>query len=402
MSAALLDQQTVATPTGRAEEKALVGLRTRVHSTCADALSVWRQLAASGHGTPYQAHDWIEGYSRLVDGPAGHAPALIVLSDPAGTPLMLLPLALHRAGPLRVARFIGGKHSNFNMPVCAPGAAALDAATLRAALQQAGRDAGIDLFAFSSQPYEWEGFANPLARLGGQPSPSAGYKLTLAEDAEALLKERLSKDTRKKLRQKETKLAQLGPVTYVRPEKPEDIRAVLEDFLRLKAARFQSQGISDPFDGPDVRAFLEAAATGAGEKGRTLELHALQVGGRTVAVYGALADAQRFCGLFTAFDGDTEIARSSPGDILLMKIIADACARGLKTFDLGVGEARYKAQVCTATEALFDSVLPVTARGQLAGAALARLVAAKRWAKHSPLASGLIARLRQLKARALP
>lgn len=356
---------------------------------------IWAALTATGTATPYQSSRWISAYLAHVDAPGGAAPAFMVLKDQAGVPLMLLPLVVQSHGGVRVARFIGGKHSNFNAPLFAPQARALQPVALRAALLAGGRQCGIDLFHFINQPLDWQGTANPLAGLPAQPSPSAGYKFALAPDAEAVLKAQLSKDTRKKLRQKEGKLAEIGPVRYVKPAPGAEAQAMLSAFLALKAARFKDQGIDDPFAGADVQAFLEAVT----EDG-TLEFHALMVGERPAAIYAGVADASRFCGVVTAFDAAPEIARSSPGDILLTYMVRDMCARGLETFDLGVGEAHYKSKICDQSEPLVDTLLPVTLAGRLAGTAFGWGGDLKRWLKQSPTGQKMITGIRKLKTRA--
>ena len=58
-----------------------------------------------------------------------------------------------------------------------------------------------------------------------------------------------------------------------------------------------------------------------------------------------------------------KIARSSPGEMMVHAVVAEAIARGFSEFDLGVGEARYKDESCEAVEPLFDSALGVSARG---------------------------------------
>lgn len=400
MATAVLDRATNGRPSDEVRLATdAADLRVCVHTSLASARAIWQSLSGDGVMTPYQSFDWIEAYCRLVDGPAGHVPAIVTIADATGAPLMLVPLSIQSLGPVRIARFIGGKHANFNMPVCAPGAAKLDERSLRAALHTAGKAAGVDLFAFANQPGDWEGFVNPFAGLGGRPAPSAAYKLALAPDANALLNARLSKDTRKKLRRDESKLAGIGPLSHARAETPADIEETLAAFLAFKAARLEAMGIADPFDGPDVRAFLADVAQCPGPSGPVLELHALRVGARIVAIFGAMVDDKRMCCLFTAFDADPEFARWSPGTALLTRLIANACGRGLKTFDLGVGEARYKTQFCNETEQLFDSLVPVSPLGHIASAGLARLGAAKRWAKQSPAVMGLITRARSLKKR---
>ena len=79
-----------------------------------------------------------------------------------------------------------------------------------------------------------------------------------------------------------------------------------------------------------------------------------------VATFGALAAGDRLSGLFLSNDGDAEIARSSPGELIVREVVRDAIARGFKTFDLGVGEARYKNEACEAEEPLFDGAFAAT------------------------------------------
>ncbi len=90
--------------------------------------------------------------------------------------------------------------------------------------------------------------------------------------------------------------------------------------------------------------------------------------GRPIAILAAGLNGERLQGLFNAFDPDPEIAKSSPGDLLLTRVLRDACARGLKCFDLGLGEARYKAMFCGEREAMADVVFAATSLGGAGGA----------------------------------
>lgn len=356
------------------------------------------RFAAGGTVPLYQQAGFLLPYFRKVDKPRGARLAAILIRDAAGEARMLLPLAVCRTGAVTTAEFIGGKHSNFNMPLLRPGAQRISAAGLKQALADAGRKAGIDLYLLLNQPQEWEGVANPMASIGGQPSPSHGYKFALHGELESLLRERLSKDTRRKLRQKETKLAGLGALAYRKATTDAEALDLLDVFLKLKAARFQEQGIEDPFAGEAVRAFLSTIACGGDGRRSVLEMHALTLDGRPIAIFGGIADARRFSGLVTAFDPETEIARCSPGEVLLTHLVGDCLARGLVTFDLGVGEARYKDQFCDQREALFDTIVPVTLMGRLAAGTKTAALTAKRWIKQAPGGRALIAGLRKLKA----
>lgn len=374
-------------------------LTTEVLRDFGAAEPMWRALMAQGHATPYQSFEFANAYCRAVEEPEGGKAALVLIRGADGAPLALAPFVVRRKGPFRVARFIGGKHANFNMPVFAAGADRIGAEFFRAALVAAGRAAGIDVFCLHAQPVEWQGFANPLAALAAMSSPSQGYKLGLQADADALLKRRLSKDTRRKARQKEQRLQGLGTLSYRRPQDAAEKRAVLERFLALKAERFAGQGISDPFSDIAVRMFLSEGLVPANGSEGFIELHTLDLDGRAIAIFGAVVANDRFSGLFTAFDNDAEIARGSPGDILLMHMIRNCCERGLTTFDLGVGEAHYKDKICDATEALVESFLPVTAAGRVAALACIGKQKLKGAIKTSQAGKKALELLRSLRAK---
>ena len=70
--------------------------------------------------------------------------------------------------------------------------------------------------------------------------------------------------------------------------------------------------------------------------------------------------------MFISYDPDPDIARSSPGELLLCAVLRDACARNLSAFDLGVGDARYKTTFCDESERLAEALYAPTWAGRLA------------------------------------
>ncbi|KQU19132.1 acyl-CoA acyltransferase [Methylobacterium sp. Leaf94] len=375
-------------------------LAAEVFHDLAAAEALWRALEADPAvlATPYQRFDWVAAFARTAPGADLR---IVVLRDAAGRPRMLLPLVVAREGGATVARVVGAKHANYHMPLFASReAAAMPPEDLAEALHRFGREAGIDVFALSHQPRFWDGAANPLHHRA-EPAPSDGYGLILGPDPDATLKRVFSSDARKKLRAKERKLVEaFGPVACRRAETPEETEAFLAAFYAQKAARFAAMGLADPYADPAVRDFLARAASPAG--GSVLEVTALVATetGRIFAVFAGAVDAQRYSGMFTAFDADPAVSRSSPGDILLHHLIGDQTVRGRRTFDLGVGEARYKSSICDETIELGEVALPVTLRGQafaLRTVAAARL---KRRIKRDPRLMALVTHLRRRRAAA--
>ena len=352
----------------------------------------WRELEARALVTPYQAHGWVRPFVETVGAAERMNFRHVVLRDATDRPLAILPLVITRRNGIRFAEFIGGKHANYHMGLYAPGfAAALDAGSTRQMLGEIGAAiGGLDAFIFVNQPTQWQGVANPLAALAAGPSPSGAYKLALVPgDGDGSLRRSMSSHAHKKLKNKRNRFATFGPSEVVRAREPAQIARVIDAFLRQKAARFAVMGVPDPFAPPSVRRFLERGAQPDGDLPPVLELYSLDVAGESVATYVGAVQAGRFSGMATSFAMDSEVAKTSPGEILLIELIKLKCREGTTVFDLGVGEARYKTTICNERDELVDSFLPLTAKGH-AFAAIAR---AKRWAKRRIKASPVALKL---------
>jgi CelD/BcsL family acetyltransferase involved in cellulose biosynthesis len=88
--------------------------------------------------------------------------------------------------------------------------------------------------------------------------------------------------------------------------------------------------------------------------------------------------------MFTAFEADPDVARFSPGELLMLEVIRWQCLSGRRVFDLGVGEARYKSSLCDEVEELVDLTLAISVRGHLYAAGAAAFGRAKRVMKQTP------------------
>ncbi|MDP4022519.1 GNAT family N-acetyltransferase [Methylobacterium sp. NEAU 140] len=378
-------------------ERAPGGLAAEIVADLSAVEALWRSMEADPDcfGTPYQRFDWIASYLRAT-GTDGEA-RVAVLRDARGRPRMLLPLVLVREPGVVVARSAGDAHANYQFPLLAArDAAAIPAAALHAALARAGRAGGIDAFVLRHQPRVWDGAINPLAATG-EPEASDAYGLILGPDPEATVRRVFSADARKKMRSKEKRLAEAhGPLAYRRAGTPEEARAFLAAFYVQKSARFAGMGIADPYAAEPIRRFLAAAASGADP---AIELHALVLAetGRVLAVFGGAVDGARYSGMFTAFD--PEFGRFSPGDLLLQHLVRDQAERGRRGFDLGVGEARYKASICDETIEMVETVLPVTLRGRAYRLVRVGLTRAKRRVKRNPRLRAAAERLGALRRR---
>jgi CelD/BcsL family acetyltransferase involved in cellulose biosynthesis len=330
---------------------------------------IWRDLQGeSAIGGPYQKFEWVVAWQEHVGNAQGTEPCVLIGRDRAGTAAFLLPLGRKFVGPLGVASFLGGKHSNANLGLWRRDVAgSVTAADLHDILDQVRRlGSGIDLLVLVDQPTIWGELANPLASLSVQTSPSAGYRGALDRDFATLFRTRVDAEARRKLRKKERRLAAHGAVRYWRPSTAAQAQHILQVFFAQKAQRMEELGLKDVFTSRDVRAFIAAAATSFGDgTAPPIELYAASVGDVVVATMGGVVSGGRFSAMFNSIIR-TDLARESPGQLLLVNVVRMCCERGLTTFDLGIGDARYKHMFCDEPEPLFDSVLGLTPLGRAA------------------------------------
>jgi CelD/BcsL family acetyltransferase involved in cellulose biosynthesis len=373
--------------------------RIEIVTDTAAAEGPWRALeAAPNLSTPYQRYDFLSLWQRHVGAAAGVTPFIVIGFNADGAPLFLWPFGRRALASLRVVEFLGGKHANFNLGLWRRDVAAcIGVGDMRAAVSRLGGEA--DLLRLVNQPLTWAGTTNPFALLPHQRSVNYGYSGALTPDFEALLHARTNSATRKKMRKKERALEKYGTVRFARVTEPADVRRTLDIFFKQKSARMRVLGIADAFAPPEVRRFIEAAATEPGRDGEPIiELYALSVGDIVVAIYGGIVGGGRFCAMFNSMIQD-RYAAESPGEQLLARLVQHCCRRGLQTFDLGIGEANYKTLFCNDAEPLFDSYLALNASGRLLGAVLAASTAVKRSIKSRPALWAAVRAFRRLRAR---
>ena len=360
--------QTVGIPALQPAVNSVARSRVEVLTQIGKAEPLWRELVQQrAICSRYQHYSWMSLWWDHIGSVTQAVPHITVLRDETGKPVLMLPLLRKKLGPVHAGFFMGGKHTNFNLPVWRPELlkdAGLD--QLLEGLRSTGPR--LDLLILLNQPATWQGVANPMLQLRHAASPSRAYGGELKSDFEELLKERMGSGSRKKLRQKERQLvAAVGPVSYLRARTHAEVDRVLEAFFKQKGERMRELGLSNAFDRAGVKEFAATAAheidPDTGEP--IIELYAALAGDTIIATFGGIMAHGRFSGMFNSIAGP-EFRDYSPGELLLSNVVRMCCERGCDRFDLGIGDAAYKQVYCKDGEPLFDSVIPITAAGQIA------------------------------------
>lgn len=359
--------------------------RLAIFRDFASAEADWRKLEATGSLTPYQRYDFLSLWQAHIGDREAVEPLIVVAYDDTGEPLCLLPLGKFSRGPFAVARFLAGKHANYNFGPWRKGAH-FSRAFVEQLIEQlaaaAPELAALELF---NQPLRWHGAENPFLQLPHQPSPSAGYRLKLGGPGEAVLARQLSSSYRGRIRGKERKLAKLPGYRYFVVSTAEEARRVMDAFFAQKREYLALHKTPNPFEAPEVEAFLRVATLSGLERGKpVLEIHALEGGGEVLALYAGVADGERLSTMISSYTS-SENGKNSPGIITLSHAVANVANRGFAVMDLGVGEAEYKFVYCDETEDLFDSFLPLSAAGHAIVPLLRAQSGLKRMIKTTPV-----------------
>jgi CelD/BcsL family acetyltransferase involved in cellulose biosynthesis len=380
---------------GLAAQSAAPVARVEVFDTFRAVEREWRALESGQTATPYQRFDLVNAWQDNVGIRLGAKPAPVVAYDAEKRAVMVLPLVVQSLGPFRIGGFPGGKHSNFNMALWRRDfAASATRADVEAILAQLSRrEPTLDVLALNQQPMDWNGATNPFARLPRQPSVNECPLLTIDPKAPAA---RIGGSFRRKLNAKERKLQALPGYRYVFARTEGEAQRLLDAFFAIKPLRMAEQKIRNVFAEPGTKAFIEhACLNGIADGRQAIELHGLECDAEVIAIFAGVGDGHRFSTMFNTYTM-SEAARNSPGLILIRHMIDHHAELGCSSFDFGVGTDEYKLQFCKdERQPLFDSFLPLSAKGQIAAKVLSLETTLKRAVKQSPKAMRAFHALRQ-------
>lgn len=210
-------------------------------------------------------------------------------------------------------------------------------------------------------PHDLERRPSPVIDLRG------GFDAWYAERRKA------SSSRMKKARQYERRLAeQVGPVRVELDSRDE---SHLDLLLRWKTAQYVRTGRRDRFRQEWLVEGIRDMFHSPTEE-FSLVLSVMHVGDRVASLYLGLRSRDVLAGWFPAYD--TGLAQHSPGLIHLISVARLAAEDGVRTFDLGAGEAAYKETLKS-----YDA--------EVASGVVRRpsVVAAARWAQRAPVDAAL-------------
>ncbi|MGD9783147.1 MAG: GNAT family N-acetyltransferase [Hyphomicrobiaceae bacterium] len=378
---AALAEQAGAVPTTRP-----LHLRVaRGYPAFAEALA---HVASEGcRGTVFQSSEWLRPAAALELNRGAREVLLTVLSDDHGT-LLALPLAVHGEGGVRVARFIDGGISDYGAPLMGPAVPRVAAASSEVWRALARGLSGIDVLRLEKLPGVIAGAANPLAHHSkARASRFNANRLDVPDTVEAFVASR-GKKYRKEWERCQRRIAEMGIVTFERAATSDAIEKAYRQLEAWQSTRHREAGHAYALDDTATSRFyldLLLAHADSGFAG----IFTLSVAGQPVAIlYGVARD-----GTFTLLriaDAGEDWKTVSPGRLVVLETMRHFLERGVRTFDMGIGDYPFKHWIGCEQHPLFDLVLARTLKGMPHVA----VHQARAWARSTPAVANALRRLR--------
>ncbi|SPL65027.1 GNAT family N-acetyltransferase [Ochrobactrum soli] len=369
-------------------------LTERIISDFSEIERLWA-IGPALHGAP-QSFAWIDCWHRCVN-----TDCFVAGIFDAERPVLLLPLEVIRQKGMTIARYPGGSHANGNFPWLAAARSsavnrkALD--RLIAAICKARPD--IDALALTRQLDAVDDIDNPLFTLGQKRNPNPVLMVSLDGGFDAVLNRTNRRRRLKKHRQHERRYQEAGGWCIEQPQTQDESDRVLDLYFAMKAGRFRQMGISDPFASKAVQTFFKALYGQALTAPAPIcELRFLEVGGIIRSIVGKNLTATGPTAEFAAI-ADDDMVHASPGEFLFFEDIKRCCNAGYAVYSFGVGDEPYKRDWCDIELEIFDTVLPLSAKGRLFGALQSLRSAVASTIKRNPRLWRLAKRIRARLAR---
>ena len=356
---AAFDQLDVTARDQQSDSRALPGAGTvklRVIEDFATAEAPWRTLEANASGSVYQRFDWCKVWFDTVCG-NGRTKPLILLLELSGRPALLVPLYRNPVlAGFAKAEFMGDKHANVRVPLVTLNP--LDRAQVSLLARNDGlvvmiikalKDGGhADLLALKCLPETYGGDRNLLTVGALEPCNSVLFSGELQADFQALTMERRAPSSQRKYRKHTRKLASLGDYSLEAIDAPARLDEALDAFFAQKSERLAQSQIHNIFEDRANEQFARRLAhESLKAEHPMLRLYALQVNGQIIAVAGGGMLGDRFSMAINSISERPEHIACSPGRIAITMVVEQLCAQGYNTFDMGVGENRYKHMWCS-------------------------------------------------------
>jgi CelD/BcsL family acetyltransferase involved in cellulose biosynthesis len=324
----------------------------------------WPSITAPANLQMYafQSREFLDLWMRTIGKARGSECFLVVVRDDRQRPVLYLPLAIETRLNVRLLRFMDAGVSDYNAPILASEHKLTQQQFERLWSEIVSLLPKFDAFDLQKTPSDVLGRFNPLTYLDGGTYISSGHSMALGMLPGGVNVRPSVKAQRKNLRRRMRALAEIGHADFVVNPTAASKEYVLDRLLELKKQKYLRTIGRDFLAEPGVARFYREIAA-PNRLGRVSHLSAVICNGKVVAGHLGFIGRGRFHYVLPAYD--VEFRRFEVGHLLLQHLIDQSHDKGLRTFDLGVGDFPYKARWSTHRLALYSYERPLTLAGWL-------------------------------------
>lgn len=320
-----------------------------------EALAALEAIQGGLVSTGFQTLDWLTAVFEDLAPAQGVTPRVVVVTERnSGKISLVLPLIISR-GILTTANFADLGVSDYGGLILGPMAPTKPRSIRRAwrAILRALPD--VDLLRLERMPASIGGQPNPLvSRYGVVPARHSGNVVVVSDTVEAYLRGR-GKKYRKEAERCHRLWEKEGSPRFYRATTPDQIARVYSVLEEQQRARHALLGSKYVLDDSAYRAFYERIAIDGSEAGLAA-LFALEANGEIVATLFGIVHDGRFTLLRISTAGDA-FGHLSPGRLVIIEAMRHFIAEGVRTFDLGIGDYRFKRDFGAEPVPLFDLII---------------------------------------------
>ena len=355
----------------------------------------WRALQARGVCTFYQTYEWCQAWQSSIGLARGFEPCVIAGYYQQKL-IFILPVAVQKTRGARVLKWIGTGAMTYGM-----GLYCRDHFNQSSDLSDLWPQildviGGVDGVHLVRQPYNWQGFINPLQFLFTVKSANSSYSMALNSDFETLYQLKRSSSSRRGNRKRDKKLFASGDVQFGLPHTICQSQTLLETMQQQQVDRLSRRGIKG-LESKEISAFLSALNGLSYQSQNPLLLaYHLTVDGEIAAVMLGASFKNTYWALVSSLTGSTQLQRFSPGDYALRKTISALCENGYASFDFSAGESDYKNHWADGSIDLNETVRITNYKGIVWGVSRLATSIAKRFLKNNKLAFATLSKMRAL------
>lgn len=352
----------------------------------------WRKLEPFSISSMFQAYDYLNAWVEEAAAEIGEEPVFFVGRKGAEV-AFILPMAVTRRWGVRSLGWLGQSHSNYGMGVFNPKVQPIEPHEIADLISGLAKRMGVALVHLDRQPEHWEGRSNPFAQTPqNHKTANDTFVVHLEDDYDAHHGRLFSGRTMSGLKRKQRKMEEGGTASFLRPEPGPDRVRVMDWFFLEKCSQLAQSGRPSPFDPPYIQSLYHRLAKSAGD----YDVDTLMIDGNYVAM-GMSAHQKGITYLINTVYVGGEFARFSPGTLLTHRTVAQAHARGDRTYDFGPGLLPYKLEWEPEVIPLNAAVYLVNPAGLFAYWATLLLSKGKSWVKRSKNLSNFVNSVRKIK-----